>query len=406
MVNKNLAIDFTPADEEFQRYEVSYSSFLPVKGKLFYDLPDGAYCEKFFLEAGERKKFTSYIDGYLSGRCASGLYRVEFQPVGETDAAFSFHGIRTEKAGTKEELIFLENERFRIGADLRWGGGLCCIEDKQNKSGLKNLLNRYDAGRLIQQSYYGTMRPPYQCAVYNGSRWSYNPVQGGDQYANKSKIVDYRLSPDSLYIKCQPMDWAQNKRITPSYMENTYTLTADCIRVDNRFTDFSGYEHRNSHQELPAFYVISYLDYFTFYDGAAPWTGDALTGRGNLNFWGDARYSRDCYFHVAAGNTETWCAWTAGEKGYGIGLYTPGCEILFAGRYSHNASKDPEDGATNYVAPLCTLCLESYKPLEYGYLITTGDVPAIRQTFTKYKDFRDNASFRQFKEQKDARERE
>ena len=112
--------------------------------------------------------------------------------------------------------------------------------------------------------------------MYKRQTWSYNPVQGGDQYANRSKLVDCSVSSNRLWVKCQPMDWAQNNRITPSYMENTYLLEEDCIRVDNRFIDFSGYRHRPAHQELPAFYVLSYLDQFTFYDGARPWTGDAL----------------------------------------------------------------------------------------------------------------------------------
>lgn len=400
MEHETIAMDFAePRGGEFQKYIIAYSSSLPVRGKIFYYIPDGVYCEKFFLEAGENQTFSSYIDGFLDGAHARGVYRLEFLPVGEGAPSFSLRALDTQQAERPEDILYLENERFRIGADLRWGGGLCEIADKRNGNGLGNLLNRCDAGRLIQQSYYGTTRPPYRCAVYNGSEWSYNPVQGGDQYNNKSKIVDYRISADRISVKSQPMDWAQNNRITPSYMENTYRLMEDCIRVDNRFVDFSGYTHRMSHQELPAFYVISYLDHFTYYGGTAPWTGDAPTVKGDLEFWGDPQFSRYCRFEMKDGNPETWCAWTAGKDGFGAGLYTPGAELLFAGRFAYNASKDPEDAATNYVAPLCTLCLESYQPLEYSYLITTGDVSEIRETFTKHRAFRQNTSFRNFKKE-------
>lgn len=402
METKLFAADYTePCGGTFQRYRLRYSSLLPGKGKLFYHVPDGVYCEKFFLEAGKERCFFSYIDDFLKGAAASDIYRIEFEPVGEGDAGFALHEISTEAIPARASYLSAENDRFRICADLRWGGGLCAIEDRQNAEGLGNLLNHYDAGRLIQQSYYGTMRPPYRCASYNGALWSYNPVQGGDQHANRSKLVDYRLAGDSIYVKSQPMDWAQNNRRTPSYMENTYRLTEDCIQVDNRFLDFSGYTHRMSHQELPAFYVISYLGEFSFYDGTRPWTGDALTVKGNLNFWGDRRYSRECYFPVKEGNTETWCAWTARETGFGIGLYTPGTEILLAGRCAYSGTKDPEDEATNYVAPLCTLCLEAFRPLEYGYLITTGDIASIRSTFTKHRTFRDNTAFREFRKIED-----
>ena len=397
MVSKNIVIDFTePRGGTFQKYNLLYSSKLPIKGKIFYNIPGDVYCEKFFLEAGEHKKFSSYIDNSLNGACASDIYRLEFLPVGEGDAAFSLQKIDTEKPEPSGNIISLENERFRISADLHRGGGLCEIEDKQNSDGLKNLLNCYSTRRLIQQSYYGTVYPPYSCETYENSRWPYNPVQGGDRYGNKSKIVDYNVSEDCLYVKCQPMDWAQDNRISPSYMENIYQLAEDYIRVSNRFIDFSGYEHRMSQQELPSFSVISYLDYFTFYNGSAPWTEDALTGKGRLDFWENQGYFGNRYFNVQEGHTETWCAWTAGELGFGIGLYTPGVEFLFAEHCGFNASKDPADDACNYAAPICTLCLESYKPLEYGYLITTGDLPSIRETFTKYKDFQVNVSFREF----------
>ena len=402
MENGKTAIDFAePRGGTFQKYSLRYSSRLPGKGKIFYNIPDGVACETFFLEPGENAVFSSYIDGFLSGASASGIYRLEFLPSKSGEAGFSLQELTTEPAGRSESVVYLENERFRLGADLGWGGGLCHVEDKRNPDGLQNLLNRCDAGRLIQQSYYGTVDSPYKCAVFNGSTWSYNPVQGGDQYANRSKLVDCSVSSNRLWVKCQPMDWAQNNRITPSYMENTYLLEEDCIRVDNRFVDFSGYRHRPAHQELPAFYVLSYLDRFTFYDGTRPWTGDALTVKDHLGFWGDKRESRHCYFTFQEGNTETWCAWTSGASGFGIGLYTPGAETLIAGRFAYNASKDPSDGATNYVAPLRTLCLESFLPLEYSYLITTGDAASICRTFERHRDFRDNASLQSFVKQDD-----
>ena len=57
---------------------------------------------------------------------------------------------------------------------------------------------------------------------------------------------------------------------------------------------------------------------------------------------------------------------------YGIGLYVPGADILLAGRHAYNGSKDPADGATNYVAPLETFAITSYRPVVYSSLITTG----------------------------------
>ena len=66
--------------------------------------------------------------------------------------------------------------------------------------------------------------------------------------------------------------------------------------------------------------------------------------------------------------------------------------MLYAGRFSYNGSKSDMDGATNYVAPLLTIKLVSFNPIEYSYLITAGSTASIRETFTANKDFASNAS--------------
>jgi hypothetical protein len=109
-----------------------------------------------------------------------------------------------------------------------------------------NLINRNDTGRVVQQSYYGTIgeNDSYECGEYMGSKWSYNPVQGGNKYNESSKLVDCRINDNSIYIKCRPLDWAKEaKYITPAYMEAEYTLINGCVKAKCRFTDFSGYRH-------------------------------------------------------------------------------------------------------------------------------------------------------------------
>jgi hypothetical protein len=211
--------------------------------------------------------------------------------------------------------------------------------------------------------------------------WCYNPVQGGDQYGNRSKLVDFKIAEDgkSIWVKCQPLDWAQKNSRTPTYMENTYSIADGYIKVDNRFIDYSGYTHRNAHQELPAFYTISYLSDFVFYDGNKPWQDDTLTVKKDLPFWAG---NSNAYFTMKT--KETWCAWVA-PGGYGVGVYTPIAEILLAGRHQYNGSKDAHNNATNYVAPLITYKLKAFEAFEYSYYITTGSVDEIRDTFKSVK---------------------
>lgn len=124
MENGKTAIDFAePRGGTFQKYSLRYSSRLPGKGKIFYNIPDGVACETFFLEPGENAVFSSYIDGFLSGASASGIYRLEFLPSESGEAGFSLQELTTEPAERSESVVYLENERFRLGADLGWGGG-------------------------------------------------------------------------------------------------------------------------------------------------------------------------------------------------------------------------------------------------------------------------------------------
>jgi hypothetical protein len=253
---------------------------------------------------------------------------------------------------------------------------------------------------LIQQSYYGANTltrydgsvsdPDYELGYYENGKWGYNPVRGGDKAGNPSRIVDIVVGESSLYIKGQPMDWGHDGSITPSYMENVYTLDDELICVDNRFVDFSGWTHQSVHQELPAFYTISYFDNFTYYGGSKPWTDDTLSSRNDLKYW-SGEYHLDCEFRMRESNTETWCAWTNTSSKYGIGLYVPKIDVFLAGRNSPaTKSKDNMHSSTSYVTALNQILIESYSPVEYSYLLTTGKITDIRETFKENKDFATN----------------
>lgn len=375
-----------PPSTAFNRYTLVYSSDSHLRGTIYYTQGSSSYHEDFFLEPGVNTTFSSLTDGYLSSLTGTKISKIELHLIKTSSATFQLFQINTAKWDVqKNSTVYIENTRYKLGVHLLWGGGLSYLEDKQDgDSTITNMLNEHDTGRLVQQSYYGTSSAPYVPAQYSGSTWPYNPVQGGDQYGNKSKLVDFEIKSNSIYVKCRPLDWAQRNMYTFTYMENTYTLESNYILVDNRFIDFSTYNHGGARdQELPAFYTISYLNTFTYYAGTKPWTGDALTEKKNLPFWGG---NSDCRFELARGNTETWCAWVSSDKGYGIGLYTPGVSTLYAGRHNPNDSKSASNDGTNYVAPLIKMSMKNCEAFEYSYLITTGTVNTIRSVFQNNRD--------------------
>ncbi|MCR5694412.1 MAG: dockerin type I repeat-containing protein [Clostridia bacterium] len=397
MINQDFTVTFKEAavSGSFNRINLSYSSTTPLKVTVNYSGAGSGDSDSFFLDKGTEMSFRGLISGYLGGDTENSVYSLTFSTCTKKNSTFKLIDLDSSLIEVyNSNTYYIENSRFKVGVKLSWGGGINYIEDKHAISnGLTNLINQADTGRLVQQSYYGTAgNSEYTPGDFNGTSWTYNPVQGGDKYGNQSRLIDVEVTDNSIYVKAQPQDWSLDGQITPSYMENTYTLDGDVIRVDNRFTDYSGWEHRYSHQELPAFYTVSYLDTFTWYDGIDSWNDAPLSLRANLNFWGDPAYAESCQFYIKDNNTETWCAWYNRSLDYGIGLYVPNVDMLYAGRFSYNGSKDPYNGATNYVAPLNMIKMVSYKPIEYSYLITAGSVSEIRSVFKANKDFADNAS--------------
>jgi len=395
-IGKDFVLTLKEANAVFNQFVITYSATQPLRCAVTYADGQGTQAaEEFFLEAGENLTFAQLIDGFLDGKTQAAIVSFRFSTITDTESVLAVHSVDTrlrEQLG--ENVTYLENDRYKVGVDLAWGGGISYLEDKLDQdASISNLLNRHDTGRLVQQSYYGSNSAPYTPGRYNNSTWRYNPVQGGDQYNNASKLVDFYVTDTEIYVKARPLDWALKNTPTLSYMENTYILQEDGLEVDNGFVDFSDYDHPIRDQELPAFYTISYLGNFYFYNGNQPWTGDALSVERNLPFWSpQTSTTRKTY---QAGNTETWVAWTDNAD-WGVGLYVPNVTYMLAGRHQYDGSKSASASSTNYVAPLRHMMIRLGERIEYSYYITTGALTDIRAKFTEIKDtFPNNASLDQ-----------
>lgn len=382
--------------QSFNRYTLSYTASVPLRCTLTYTEQGthgaGEHTEEFFLEAGEHMRFSSYTDGYLRHLQADTLLSVTLRTIAHDGGEFVLHDLTVDVCPVPaEKTYYFENERYRVGVELCWGGGLSYLCDKKCPvDGLENMLNHFDTGRLIQQSYYGTAQPPYVCGEFMNQRWCYNPVQGGDRGNHKSKLIEARVSEDEVYVKCRPRDWGHDGGTTYAYMENWYRLEGDYLVVDNRFVDFSGWEHPLNNQEVPAFYTVSYLNNYYWYDGDQPWTDAPLSVRSDLPFWPDDWPY--CTFRPKKGNTETWSAFVD-DGGYGLGLYTPNIYHTIAGRHMYDASKDPNAISCNYIAPVSLVQLRCFDALTYSYLITAGQLNDIRAAFKARKDDITNQTF-------------
>ncbi len=344
VANNKYTLDYSTTP--FNRYELTYYSDSYVKGVITMD----ADTEEFFLEPSDNGRFASYIDSFLRGVNHYSVITIEFTCLDKEYGNFELYSVTTIAAPVPSDpLQFYQNDEYKVGINLDFGGVVSYIEDLKNQnsddpvvarvynengkditrvdhksildrdfgtdykaeSTSVNLINTNDRGRYLQQSYYGTNQPPYVLGDYNGVPWNYNPVQGGninhydgtvDENGNPvvvkggeaSKVIDYRITDTEIYVKARPLDWGKNSvdypdsYVTDSYMEAWYVFEDGMIKTYCRFVDYSGYPAYYTTQELPALYTIEPLDNYVYYAGGTPWD-DATNTRHNVNepdFWG------------------------------------------------------------------------------------------------------------------------
>ena len=463
---------------DFNYYKLTYFSDAYVKGIITYG---NGVTEEFFLEpstnfASANGEFSSYIDGYLekvinaksetvsiNSATRNGIKSINFTLLDNKTGTFDLLTVETTKkaVNTSETTKYFSNDRYKVGVDILNGGAVTYLEvlnsnivarvynttdaygntttetlvdyaDKlpggyisENKN--VNLINYYDNGRELQQSYYGTGEKPYEQGYYNRADWNYNPVQAGNVINEASKVIDYEITDDYIYIKARPLDWAKwsddfanksssdaydpiygDEYITDTYVEAKYVFEDGLVKTYCRMVDYSGYPSAQTTQELPAFYTIEPLNHYVYNDVSEDeaWKTKNLKYDEEPEFWGIAQVYRDAHYpNGFAANTdctEHWAAFTASEDAdsFGIGLYSPEVTNFFYGvypqkyaetatfeqtnvlNYRHAQTVNPavEDN-TSYIAPIGVRTFESFRPSEYAFYISTGTVEHIRNSF-------------------------
>ena len=394
--NQGLTLSF--GDQfagEFNRFTIRYVASAPMKITLTYNEKENRIEDVFYLEAGERE-FSAVNPKFMQKATCTAIESMKIDTCQGIDADFILLDMSTQTISVPKAQQFITGSRYTLGIDLKWGGAINHVSDTQCPiEGVDNICNKHDEGRLIQQSYYGTIyyADQYVEGGYLGVEgYAYNPVQGGDINGRESRIIDFVIKDDYIYIKAQPLDWILKNSFTPSYMENKYEVKGEYIQVYNRFIDFSGYEHPTLDQELPAVYTVNCLDTFVWYDGGKPWTGDALS---TITDWSDinpATNKSSHYIQYKTPNTETWCALIDSETQYGLGIYVPNTDLVLTMRYlsGQKGYKSEKGDPCSYMSPLARIAFKSFEPIEYSYLLAAGTVEQIRETFTENRDFTAN----------------
>lgn len=291
-------------------------------------------------------------------------------------AVFIFLIGLTSACAQPSELVS-DNGVLKLKLDLTRGGAISYI----SKSGSdRNVVNVYDEGRYIQQSYYAgkTLDRKADGQAPRWSPWSWNPIQVGDDYRNRTEILDYKKSGDTLYVKCIPMQWDMNNKPAEAEMEQWNVMMDNVIKVHCKLTchrtDTIYGENIENHQELPAVYPISALDKLYAYLGDKPFSNDTLSTPEVINlssgFWG-------IYPNVP----EHWMAFTD-LNDWGFGVYNSQCSYFYAGM-SGKPGGEANDKATSYIAPSVTAVINKNTVFEYDYYLIIGTINEIREQVYK-----------------------
>ncbi len=260
----------------------------------------------------------------------------------------------------KKDWIFLNNGKIKIG--LKKTSGLA-LGYFSNSDSNKNILNHYDHGRLVQQSYYGDL----DGSKWRGKDWHWNPIQGGDWKGKAAKILEIKKSKNKIYSNTHPVHWATGKLMKDVIFEQTISIEGTYVKIDFKMTYKGKKTHKVRDQEIPAFFVEPEYKYLIRYHGKKPWTKDKLNR--SVPGWPNERHPLP----------ENWAAYV-NEKDYGIGCYVPKAKILTCYRFL-----EAKVSSCSYFSPLIRFGVKPGMEFKYTAYIISGKTDFIRKTIYKIK---------------------
>lgn len=278
-----------------------------------------------------------------------------------------------------DPMRYIENDRLKLGINLKAGGAVTYLEDKALKSG--NIINSADWGRQIQLSYYSGpipfIGPNGEKPVPSWAGLGWNPIQAGSVARIPSKTIAFESGEDFLRVRCIPMQWPLENVPGDCIFEVTYRLVGGNAvvmeaRLINNRLDRTQYPAR--HQEMPALYTNGPWYRLVTYLGDRPFSGAPLAtivGKSDGKGWPWSQFYAP----------EHWAA-LVNEDGHGVGLYQPDTAQMcggFAGGDGNKGCGGPLDNPTGYLSPIALRILDANIDLTYRTHIVVGSLEEIRE---------------------------
>lgn len=257
--------------------------------------------------------------------------------------------------GESNTWVYIDNGVVRLGVRTDSGAGIAWFSASGSP---RNLINHFDRGRLIQQSYYGDK----DGSTWNGKPWRWNPVQGGDWKGRGAKILSLTNTATTLESITRPVNWGGGEDIADVLMAQRIVLTGRLAHI--RFAmSYSGTNvHRVNQHEVPAVFMAPDLKTLVLYDGPAPWTGGALS-RSQPGWPNEGRKM-----------TEHWAAYVD-DRDYGLGVCVPIANKLTCYRFEAGR------GSCSYFAPLTSFPIKPGLVFSYDVYLAIGASDQLRELF-------------------------
>ncbi len=268
---------------------------------------------------------------------------------------------RLVATGAETNFVFIDNGQIRLGVKSSSGAGIAWFSESGS---VRNLLNHFDHGRLIQQSYYGNK----DGSLWDKTPWRWNPVQGGGYKGKAATVLELKTETDSLYARTRPRHWATEADLPEVTMEEWISLTGKLAHVRFRMSYHGTVTHAKTSQEIPAFFAEPDLSTLVVYDGKEPWTGASLS-RSQPGWPNESRKI-----------SEHWAAYVD-TNNFGIGAYVPLADRVTCYRFA--AGRSSREGACSYFAPLISFAITPGFVFEYHLYLTIGTAGEIRQNFRR-----------------------
>ncbi len=268
----------------------------------------------------------------------------------------------------RDRISYLDNGVIRLGVDLDLGGAITWLSKSGDPA---NLVNSHDWGRQIQMSFYSGPIPFTPDGKQPFPAWralGWNPIQSGDHFKNRSRIIEQSNDGKEIRVKCVPMQWPLDNVPGDCIFESHLSLVGNTVHADckllNARDDPDQYPAR--HQELPAVYANGPFWRLMTYSGDKPFTHDSLIQIPAKFPWTNWK------------STENWAA-LVNDQNWGVGIWEPGVYQFSGGFSGKPGAGDSKNAATGYIAPLHLEILDRNIEYDYSYVLVVGTIEQIRE---------------------------